>query len=401
MYVTNTHTRTHTHAHTHTHTQLSDAEGCQECQALHYRNLGECTLCTSCPVATFAQSCGGIDAGTCTNCPEGTYKNAVGPDVCLPCDAGYKSVAGKYCAWCPSGNWDKCACDAGYYVVDGVCSLCPTNTYRPVTEDDTATCLTCPTQSQAPVGSVSVAACTCTEGYAVTSNGRCRKTVQTMPVVQVAVTLPLSKAQFEAQEHLFVEALASAAGVTVADVSVVSVTESNGRRLLASSVEVQSEIQSADAAAVSSTLTSASLNAKLSEKGLPASTGMTTSIRALPVVNAAPPTAVKSVAKKSNVALIAGIAAAGAVLLAFAGAAVYYFNSKKQKDSAQAKGVETTSVTPDAARDNVGTGESMCPQTFDSQIVFGPSTVATPAGSVEEEVCVEVAPVGDGDVKSA
>jgi len=214
-----------------------------------------------------------------------------------------------------------------------------------------------------------------------------------MPVVQVAVTLPLSKAQFEAQEHLFVEALASAAGVTVADVSVVSVTESNGRRLLASSVEVQSEIQSADAAAVSSTLTSASLNAKLSEKGLPSSTGMTTSIRALPVVNAAP-NAVKSVAKKSNVALIVGIAAAGAVLLAFAGAAVYYFNSEKRKDSAQAKGVKTTSVTPDAARDNVGTGESMCPQAFDSQIIFGPSTVATPAGSVEEEVCAEVAPVG-------
>jgi len=212
-----------------------------------------------------------------------------------------------------------------------------------------------------------------------------------MPVVQVAVTLPLSKAQFEAQEHLFVEALASAAGVTVADVSVVSVTESNGRRLLASSV--QSEIQSADAAAVSSTLTSASLNAKLSEKGLPSSTGMTTSIRALPVVNAAP-NAVKSVAKKSNVALIVGIAAAGAVLLAFAGAAVYYFNSEKRKDSAQAKGVKTTSVTPDAARDNVGTSESMCPQAFDSQIIFGPSTVATPAGSVEEEVCAEVAPVG-------
>ena len=54
--------------------------------------------------------------------------------------------------------------------------------------------------------------------------------VQTLPVVEVTVSLPMSKADFERQEDLFVAALAKSAGVEVSDVSIISVTESSAAR---------------------------------------------------------------------------------------------------------------------------------------------------------------------------
>jgi hypothetical protein len=98
--------------------------------------------------------------------------------------------------------------------------------------------------------------------------------VQTLPVVQVAVSLTMSKADFERQEDLFVAALAKSAGVGVAAVSIISVTETSGgvRRVLAPSVEVKSEIQTSDVSSVSKTLTADTLNKYLGDAGLPKAT---------------------------------------------------------------------------------------------------------------------------------
>ena len=100
--------------------------------------------------------------------------------------------------------------------------------------------------------------------------------MQTLPVVQVAVALPMSKADFERQEDLFVAALAKSAGVQVAAVSIISVTETSGgvRRVLAPSVEVKSEIQTSDVSSVSKALTADTLNKHLGDAGLPKATGI-------------------------------------------------------------------------------------------------------------------------------
>ena len=100
--------------------------------------------------------------------------------------------------------------------------------------------------------------------------------MQTLPVVQVAVALPMSKADFERQEDLFVAALAKSAGVGVAAVSIISVTETSGgvRRVLAPSVEVKSEIQTSDVSSVIKALTADTLNKHLGDAGLPKATGI-------------------------------------------------------------------------------------------------------------------------------
>jgi hypothetical protein len=86
----------------------------------------------------------------------------------------------------------------------------------------------------------------------------------------------MSKADFERQEDLFVAALAKSAGVQVAAVSIISVTETSGgvRRLLAPSVEVKSEIQTSDVSSVSKALTADTLNKHLGDAGLPKATGI-------------------------------------------------------------------------------------------------------------------------------
>jgi hypothetical protein len=54
-----------------------------------------------------------------------------------------------------------------------------------------------------------------------TSN-RCRIAVQTLPVVEVTLSMPVSKAVFEQNEPDFIQVLADSAAVPLADVSVVS-----------------------------------------------------------------------------------------------------------------------------------------------------------------------------------
>lgn len=205
------------------------------------------------------------------------------------------------------------------------CGACAAGKYRGA--QDGSSCMPCPAQSSSPAGSTSSAACTCNAGYVVVpASGRCKLQVQTLPVVEVTVSLPMSKADFERQEDLFVAALAKSAGVEVSDVSIISVTESSAarRRLLAPSVQVSSEIQASDTDSVSQALTTDTLNKNLGEAGLPQATGpITTSVREPPAAAPAleePPVKEKT---KSQLPLIIGGSVAGGVLLV-AGAWLIY-----------------------------------------------------------------------------
>jgi len=105
--------------------------------------------------------------------------------------------------------------------------------------------------------------------------------------------------EFKAQESTFIEALALAAGVKPSDVIIKSVREVTTNRrtsiagftsysirfLLATSVEVVSEIQTNNAATVMNQLTQESLTAQLSLKGLPAPTAFAAEAQAVPVTS--------------------------------------------------------------------------------------------------------------------
>lgn len=92
--------------------------------------------------------------------------------------------------------------------------------------------------------------------------------------------------EFQAKEASFLEAFAAAANVMREDVSIRSVTEITQRRsmsraLLATSVDVQVDIKTADTTAVMSNLRQESLTAELEKQGLPAPSAFTMAVAAV------------------------------------------------------------------------------------------------------------------------
>jgi len=159
---------------------------------------------TQCAAGSFSQTAGLREQGQCTVCPAGRY-----------CTGGTSSQL------CPLGS---------YSLASGVtrvqdCGRCPAGFYCPNTTVVTA----CPSNTHSPVGSSDLGQCTCDAGY------RC----EVSKVVHAEVTLPISVVDFEALRLQYRQAVAAAAGVSVDQVIIVSVTSSVGsggaRRLLADS----------------------------------------------------------------------------------------------------------------------------------------------------------------------
>jgi len=331
-----------------------DSSTCElHCPENHYRKLCRCHACDACPRGQHRVGCKGNDEGSCAECPADFFKANDGPSECAPCMEGFGSLVGwEYC--CPlgtrdsSGTWARCYCPKGMYGVDGDCVNCIAGTYRQ--DEYSNVCQACPKHMESAEGSVAPAACTCKSGYvpAAADGSRCKKEVQDMPIVEVAVALPMTKASFQAQEDSFISALARGAGVPASSVTIVSVTEMTSRRtaganpsfptedaaapsrkLLASSVEVKSEIETTSPAAVSSSLTQESLNAALTEAGLPEAASMVTSVREPAAAGSAPPPPADSPApaplakpaeesSSPDAGLIGGICAGGGALLLIA-----------------------------------------------------------------------------------
>jgi len=343
-----------------------------ECPENHYRKLCRCTACEACPPGKHRLGCGGNDEGSCAECPADFFKANDGPSECAPCGEGFGSLPGwEYC--CPigtrdsSGEWARCYCPKGMYGVDGKCVKCKAGTYRQ--DEYSNVCLACPKHMDSAERSMAEAECTCKSGYvpAGADGRRCRKRVQDTPVVEVAVALPMTKASFQAQEDSFISALAGGAGVPESAITVVSVTEINSRRtagatlnqpmpavdapsrkLLATSVQVTSEIETPSPADVSLSLTQESLDAALAEAGLPEATSIAISVRqpgTAPVPSAksdsppaAPPAMPAHETSSQDTGLIGGICAGGIALLLIA-VAVYWFK-RKSDEAGKAADVE-------------------------------------------------------------
>jgi len=151
----------------------------------------------------------------------------------------------------------------------------------------------------------------------------------TPALISIQISLPMTAVQFKAQESTFIEALALAAGVETSDVIIKSVrevttnrrtsrigfTSYSARSLLATSVEVVSEIQTNNAATVMNQLTQESLTAQLSLKGLPAPTTFSAEVQAAPaksVQQVSQPSAGDN--KKTELFIIAVVVASVAVV---------------------------------------------------------------------------------------
>jgi len=260
-----------------------------------------------------------------------------------------------------------------------MCVECEAGSYRQ--DEFSNVCTACPAHMQSPAGSKAAADCTCKSGYVSTGANRCTKAIQNVPVVEVAVSLPMTKAAFESQEKSFVSALARGAGVAESDVTILSVTEissrrvhadlpgkEHGRKLLATSVEVKSEIETSNPQAVSSALTPDALNTALAAAGLPEATGMTKAVRQPPpaATSSAPASQAPAEEKdetSSQVGLIAGASAGGAVVVLAAVALLYWLKGRGNA----VKGKTSSDIEA-----QVGTATMRAPdQAVSSDMVFG------------------------------
>ena len=192
-----------------------------------------------------------------------------------------------------------------------------------------STCSDCPAGKTAPAGSDALADCIDVAAPAPTD---------TPFVVSITVTLPYTEADFnEAKRNGYRTAVASAAGVNVVDVIIVSIKAA--RRRTAGSIKVETEIRAADAAAsdkISSTLGSGdAMKTKLT--------------KALQAQGLAAPTAVSDPVQKEkngsgNLGTIIGGTVGGAVVLCCCIAAAVAYACKAKPVAGQQSTAMPTDV---------------------------------------------------------
>ena len=168
-------------------------------------------------------------------------------------------------------------------VGDGAgCQACRSGKYRSLGD---STCVSCPENADSLPASIALTACACKSGFKANTDNVCiyiadngATTLSTSPAIEVSVRMPMSEADFRKQGSAFISALSQSAGVASAAVTIVSVKEiagrrllnsQGGRRLLAMSVAVVVRISTSQPGSVSEKLTEATLNQNLKVAGLP------------------------------------------------------------------------------------------------------------------------------------
>jgi len=202
---------------------------------------------------------------------------------CMACAAGkYSVIHGS------SSNTTCLHCVAGKYGVatgqtaEASCTACGAGKYGVATD---STCVSCPQNTVSPPASIALADCVCKSGFKVNQDNLCvviadnvAATSVTSPVVEVSLSMPMSEADFRQQENAFISAISRSAGLSPAAVTIVSVKEiagrrlltgQRGRRLLAMSVAVLVRISTSQPGSVSEKLTETALNENLKAAGLP------------------------------------------------------------------------------------------------------------------------------------
>ena len=338
----------------------SDADNCGwGCDVGFFQNADfSCTLCSALPgdasytraeapgVDQCSWSCNAghflLDQG-CAPCPLNSFKTSSGNESCAPCSFGSGATS--------SGS-TACVCLAGFAPASaGGCEGCGTaacaaGQYRgPCTTSAQSVCLAC--TNAIPSGAVfaplDAAACAwaCEEGREL-SGEACLLLASTAPAVafttprptaiapsHVTVTftaaLQMSAAEFGGKRGGYVEGVAAALRRAASDVRIASVVQlGSRRRALSVLVETEVRVPAAEAAAVSSSVTVETLNSALASRGLTVS-GVS-DVKVLKTNGGEEETAG---AASSDLAVIIGVAVAGAVVLIGTGVCIRVLRRNK------------------------------------------------------------------------
>ena len=168
------------------------ATACTNCLPGTYQDLTQSSSCVACSPGWISQT---PASTTCTQCQYG-YTTASGQAECVECPLTYYCPPTGGVMQCPPGthvdkaglgSLDECLpCPADYVCTDyGIAQPCPANTHS-------------------PPGSTSMTACVCEVGFS------CSYT----KAMQASIYLPMTAAQFAAQQAEFIRAVAAAAGVS-------------------------------------------------------------------------------------------------------------------------------------------------------------------------------------------
>jgi len=181
------------------------------CNSGYFGSGFACAACRTCSgVATPTHTCdlgSTADVATCA-CNAGYYGTGFTCGACASCAANARQTAS-----CPAGSTadvSQCVCNAGFSGAGQVaCPACPLNAYC---TGETGGAQSCPpntvTQS---TGAVSSSSCVCGGGFQCTTKRN----------VTLALSLAMTRAQFDAVQSQLISQVASAAGVAASDVTVV------------------------------------------------------------------------------------------------------------------------------------------------------------------------------------
>ena len=229
----------------------SNVLSCLNCSAGTQSSAGQ-NQCTACGLGYFSPAV----SSACTICPLGTKCNSTTTPAAIPCGPGsYQASTGaSYCDTCPVGQY--CAsqttstptnCLAGTYnpVTGGPtsasCLVCATGKYSLAIGSSTdcpacaansyctnpTTIAACPVHTSSPAGSSSLLHCRCDQGF------RCAYTKRITAVVTLNTTITSFNSDLGGVKTAFLSAVASAAGVSPAQVKINNVVPKlSGRRLL-------------------------------------------------------------------------------------------------------------------------------------------------------------------------
>ena len=270
----------------------SSPAACQSCAAGKFSVIvaaNNSEVCDGCPPNAISAigsasraSCtckpgfSGPNGGTCKACAAGSFKPFMGDAACSDCSAGKSSPAGS------DAGSDCTNCAAGKFsAAGGICTNCAAGKSSSAGSDADSDCTDCAAGKFATSGGV----CTnCAAGKwcaddriePVDENAGEESVAPaaTEHFVTLTVTMPYTKADFNTDvQKQYKNAVASAAGTTVLNVDILSITESRRR---AGSVVVETKIRAVDAASASSIRSrlgsgdtiEATLNASLKSQGL-------------------------------------------------------------------------------------------------------------------------------------
>ena len=212
------------------------------------------SVCTSCPAGTYSIVTGASLSSACTACSPGSYSATLGASVsstCLLCPAGtFSAISGapnsnactscglgtfaaqnaSVCTSCPANSntsitaaptRGSCLCNPGFVGnlsnLEQACTICPANSY----------CVglfqfACPANTYSLPQSSLQSHCRCNAGY------KCRYGRN----LQLILRFSVPPSTFSAQESAIRAQIASAAGVSVSNVTLVQSALAAGRRML-------------------------------------------------------------------------------------------------------------------------------------------------------------------------